>query len=368
MIPLARAGVDRGWDVVWATGADVCSYIGAAGLTVLEAGLSMAERRKRRVAYLAGREIPPRQLADYTFPFFAAVAAPPMLADLLSFTAEWVPDLVIHEAAEFAGAVTAAVRGAPSVTHGYGPLTPAHRVARAGQEAAPMWASVGLEAPPYGGSYEWLYLDIYPSSLQPTDTSHVPSRLPLRPVAFDNPTEHGDQTDRPEPGERDHLVYLTFGTTANDPSRLRTALEAISALEVKVLVTVGPDGDPVAMGTQPDRVQVERFIPQAEVLPGCNVVVSHGGSGTVLGAASWAVPQLCLPRAADQFLNADAVARSGVGQALDPEAVSGHAIRDEVQRLLVDPSFKLNARRVAAELAEMPSPPDVLDSLENLIS
>ena len=105
-------------------------------------------------------------------------------------------------------------------------------------------------------------------------------------------------------------MYLTFGTVFNDNEAFRAALAGIRDVGVGLVVTVGPNGDPAAFGPQPARVVVERYIPQTRLLPVCDVVASHAGSGTVLGALALGIPQLCLPQAADQFLNAAAVARA----------------------------------------------------------
>ncbi|HSV66149.1 MAG TPA: hypothetical protein VLJ59_09630 [Mycobacteriales bacterium] len=35
-------------------------------------------------------------------------------------------------------------------------------------------------------------------------------------------------------------------------------------------------------------MHVERYVPQSVVLPRCSVVVSHGGSGSVIGALAMA--------------------------------------------------------------------------------
>lgn len=356
-----------GWDVVWATGANACARVTQAGIAAVPAGITSGEWRDIRTTRLAGRETPPVEMGDHVFPLFGAIAAPPMLADLLELTAEWQPDLVIHDAAEFAGAIVAASQGVPSVTHGYGALTPAHRVARAGEEAAPLWQAVGLGARPYGGSYEWLYLDIYPASLQPTETAHVPRRQALRPVAFETGDDaESDGWNWADRGGGRPLVYLTFGTVYNQPDRIRVVLEAIASLDVSLLVTIGRDGDPALLGSQPDNVWIERYVPQARVFRHCDVVVSHGGSGTVLGAVSEGLPQLCLPQAADQFLNASACERSGIGLSLAPNQASGPAIADAVQRLLSEPGFQAQAKTLAQEVAEMPPPEEAVRILDEL--
>ena len=45
------------------------------------------------------------------------------------------------------------------------------------------------------------------------------------------------------------------------------------------LVTIGRNVDPESLGAVPPNVRIERFVPQAHVLPRCAAVVSHGGSG-----------------------------------------------------------------------------------------
>lgn len=297
---------------------------------------------------------------------FGAIAAPAMLDDLAPVALEWRPDLVISDAAEFAGHIVAAELGVPSVTKGFGPLLPEQRVAAAGEEVAALWRSRGLEPRPFGGSYEHLYLDIYPPELQPHAAAHVSRRRLLRPAAHDGDFDPAAPLPLP-PGSSDAaLAYVTMGTVFNDPETLSVVLDALGDLDVRALVTVGPEGDPMAVGSRPVRIRVERYVPQTAVLPHCDVVVSHGGSGTVLSTLTAGLPQLCLPQGADQFLNAAAVATAGVGVSLMPEAADEDTIRDAIALLLGDPAFRIAAGRVAASIASMPSPEDVAALLETL--
>src|SRR5204862_3746612 len=154
------------------------------------------------------------------------------------------------------------------------------------------------------------------------------------------------------------LVYVTMGTVFNDVKPLRVTIQALRELSLRVLVTVGPGGDPEALGHQPGHVRVERYVPQSAVLEYCDLVVSHGGSGTALGALAVGLPQLCLPQGADQFLNAAAIASSGAGLSLSPSEVTAEAVRHGLERLLRDASFTIAAQRIADDIAAMPSPAD----------
>jgi UDP:flavonoid glycosyltransferase YjiC (YdhE family) len=113
-------------------------------------------------------------------------------------------------------------------------------------------------------------------------------------------------------------------------------------------------------------VRVERYVPQTLVLPYCDVVVSHAGSGTVLAALALGLPQVCLPQGADQFLNAAAVSSAGVGISFMPGEQDAHAVRDAIVRILDDASSREAADRVRTSIASMPSPDDVASELEAL--
>ena len=242
MVPLARALVDRGDEVLWAVAADVGVRIDREGFRASACGPD--EEMFRSVHAARSRElagVPRAQRPDLLFAkVFGTVRTGPMLADLLPIAEAWEPTLVVHDAAEFAGPIAAAVIGVPSVTHAFGPLLPRARVAAVGDDVAPLWTEHGLEPTPYGGSYDHLYLDIYPPTLQIGDRDHVPAVQPLRPGAF---ASGGDETLPSWVTEQSMtpLVYVTFGTVFGNDAILSTIIEAVRELPVRIVVTVGPE-------------------------------------------------------------------------------------------------------------------------------
>jgi hypothetical protein len=315
------------------------------------------------------RELPPEARPEFMFAkLFGATLAPSVLPGLVRVAQEWKPALVLSDAAELCGPIVAAELGVPSVTKGFGATLPESRLRRAADEVAPLWESRGLEPRPYCGGYDHLYIDIFPPALGGHGESYVGRRQRMRPVTDDSGSD-GD-SDLPLPAGRPDapLVYVTMGTVFNDPGLLAGIVTALATLDARVLVTVGPDGDPDALGPQPDHVRVERYVPQGRLLPECDVVVSHAGSGTVLSTLALGTPQLCLPQGADQFLNADAVAGAGAGIALTPEQASPEAVGLAVDRLLSESDYPTTAAVVAASIASMPSPAEVAEVLEEVVA
>ncbi len=363
MYPLARAFRAAGHDVLWATSADAGDRLEAAGLPAAPSGLAGPELRER-VGSLQARvaTVSPRERAAFMYPrLFGETLTPPMAADLLPLATRWQPDLMVHEHGELASPLVGAVLQVPSVTHAFGGGIPPSMLEDAGARLAGLWAEHGQALPPYAGSFTTLYLDICPPSVQSVPLDHVPVRQPLRPVADSG----GAAGPLPHYLERDGrpLVYVTLGTVQNRLPLLAPAVAALAGLPVRVLVTVGPDGDPDALGPQPDHVHVERWVDQPRVLQHCDVVVSHAGSGTFLGALAEGLPQLCLPQAADQFRNSEGGRRAGAAVVLGPDESSPEAIASAVGALLTDDVLRRRARGVADEIAAMPSPDDVVERL-----
>ena len=368
VVPLARALVARGHEVRWATGPDGCPIVAAAGFTAMPCGSSAAASRDEYyLRFPVARELRPEQLPGHMFPhLFGTVGAPPRLTDLLALVDTWRPDVVVHDAAELAAPIVAATLGVPNVCHGFGALTPSERVIAASEAVAPLWRNAGLTPRPWAGCYDHLYLDIYPPSLSPAHGDYIARRQSLRPIPFSVDLSDGSEPFAPPDDDRP-IVYLTFGTVFNAVAgAFSAALDGLAELAVHVVVTVGPNADRHAFGAQPDNVSVFDYVPQTTILPVSTLVASHAGSGTFLAALDHALPQLCLPQAADQFANAQCGTNAGTALRLLPDEVNPDAVRDAAARLLSEPSFAANASRVRTELHAMPSPDTVAVTIERL--
>jgi UDP:flavonoid glycosyltransferase YjiC (YdhE family) len=365
MVPLARAFIAGGNQVLWAVNGGGVGLVSDAGIDVVEAGLTGKRLQARLLELQAAADlIRPQERAAYMFPtMFGETLSPPMLVDLLALAKDWQPDLLVHENGELAAPLVGAVLGVRCVTHAFGGGVPEEFMAEAAKRLAPLWRQYDQEPQPHAGAFDGPYLDICPASVQTVPLDHVKTRLRLRPVPY------GGEATEPGPAVLEDgarpLVYLTIGTVRAHAAKLAAAVAGIANLDVRLLVTVGPKGDPSALGPQPSHVTVKHFVPQTQVLPHAAVVVSHGGSGTFLGALGYGIPQVCLPQGADQFRNAEGGLRSGAALAVPPDEASPEAVAAAVRRVLSQGSFRTAAEAVAREIAAMPSPDQVVEELRS---
>ena len=178
------------------------------------------------------------------------------------------------------------------------------------------------------------------SQTEIADITHD-DRILLRPVPHATPGEVPART-------HEKLILVTFGTVFGGQDLLATAVAGLGRLDAQVVVA--------APG---------RWLPQAEVIRQADVVVHHGGSGTMLAALASGVPQVVLPQGADQFGNALALVEAGA--AVRPDAVSAEAIAESARLLLADGRYREAAGQVAEEIRHMPSPKEVADSLADVV-
>jgi UDP:flavonoid glycosyltransferase YjiC (YdhE family) len=298
---------------------------------------------------------------------FGRMATTALLPGMRRACAEWSPHLVLREPCEYASAVVAQQMRIP---HAQVAISLAE--AEAGSIAA---ASPALEDHRRGLVQEIQgspYLTRFPASLDP---SPFPETVRFRAPGT------GDHIALEEwwGGSDAPLIYATFGTVLGHMSIAagiyRMALAALTRLDLRVLLTVGHRFDPAAIEPVPANVHVEPWVDQARVLPAADLVVCHGGSGTVYGALAAGVPLVVTPLFADQFVNGRRVADCGAGLVVEPESGNDDGTRrvlgdgdvrriaDAIQAVLGTASYRRNARRIAREMAAAPSVDEVLDAL-----
>lgn len=164
-------------------------------------------------------------------------------------------------------------------------------------------------------------------------------------------------------------VHVTEGTVhSQEPFVLRAALQGLAHQPMQVILTTGPQRDLAALklGKPASNIQLAPWVSHSDLLPRCSVVVTTGGAGTVLSALQAGVPLVIVPTHWDKPDNAQRVVEAGAGVRLAPKQCTPDRLRAEVERVLKEPSFRDNARRLARLLAEAPGPPGAVDLLEVL--
>ncbi len=364
VVPLAKALVDAGHEVIVATGPDLQQRVAEQGLSGVVAGPSAMEGALAAMADPVLQAPGADQHREFPAAMFGATIAPAKLPVLRELADSVEPALVLHPPIDLAAPLLAAERGLPSVCYGFGhPLEPPMLEAMA-ERVAPLWSAAGLDPDPHAGLYLHRYLDPCPSGLQIDRGAAKPVAEPIRPEI---PGDEGS----PLPAWAEELgnrptVYVSLGTVPlfNQPARFQLILEKLVEDDLELVVTVSELHEPDALGELPPNVRVERWLPLAPLLPRCDAVLCHAGTGTTLAALAAGLPLVLVPDGADQFRNASACEEAGVARVLAPEEVDPTAVRDAVTAVLAEGSAeRAAAEMLAAEIAAMPSAAEVAEGL-----
>ena len=166
------------------------------------------------------------------------------------------------------------------------------------------------------------------------------------------------------------LVLVAPSTAQDAPHRLlRAALDGLGGLSgVRVLATwnrraLDPADGPSAVA--PNTRLVE-WVSYARTMPRCDVVVCHGGHGTLVRALASGCAVVVAPAAGDMNENAARVDWAGAGVRIPRRLVTPASVRLAVERALGEPGVRARARELAAWLERHDPPERAAELVERL--
>jgi MGT family glycosyltransferase len=190
---------------------------------------------------------------------------------------------------------------------------------------------------------EWLNLYLYP------DEVDYPRAQPLGPrwhnlqtsVRTTDPAWELPQALAEREGP---LVYLSLGSLGSaDVELMRKLVAELAEAPYRIVVSKGPQHTELELA---GNMVGEEFLPQTEVLPKVDLVITHGGNNTVTECLHFGKPMAVLPVFWDQHDNAQRIEETGFGARLDTYRHSGEELTGAIDRLLAD--AELRSRLAAA--------------------
>jgi len=363
LIPVARAAEAAGHIVAVGCGPSMVSTVEAAGFSVLLLGSGSAsppERLPLRPLDVAREE---QEFRDRFAHEGARYRAPYTIA----LCSAWQPDVLVCDEADLGSMVAAERLGLPYATVLVMAAGSFVRAEVIGEVLNELRAEHGL--PPDHAlemPRRYLVLSPFPPSFRDPAYPLPATAHSFRPLLPAPVSDAAPAWSSLLPGAP--IVYFTLGTVFNMESGdlFTRVLGGLRDLPINVVVTVGQHIDPTEFGPQPANVLIERYIAQESILRHCSLVVSHGGSGSVLGALAHGLPSVLIPMGADQPLNAARCVQLGVARMLDPIAATPDTVRAAASTVLADPSYRRAAERLRDEFAALPGPAYAVGLLERL--
>jgi UDP:flavonoid glycosyltransferase YjiC (YdhE family) len=148
----------------------------------------------------------------------------------------------------------------------------------------------------------------------------------------------------------DGPLVLVAASTAQDPEcrLIRVALEALADEPVRVVATTNGHTPAEPLPTPPANARVVDWLSYSQVLPHCDLVICHGGHGTVARVLSAGVPLVCVPAVGDMTETGARVAWSGAGVMLPWRLLGERSLRLATRKALKEPSYAARAAAIGA--------------------
>jgi UDP:flavonoid glycosyltransferase YjiC (YdhE family) len=147
------------------------------------------------------------------------------------------------------------------------------------------------------------------------------------------------------------IVYVTLGSSGPG-ALLGRVLETLADLPVSVIAATAGRAVPARV---PANAFLAEYLPGNEAAARAALVICNGGSPTTHQALAAGVPVLGLPANLDQYLNMQAVCRTGAGTVLRSGTVQAPELRATVERMLAQPTYATAARGLAESFARYPA-------------
>ncbi|WP_435122324.1 glycosyltransferase [Amycolatopsis thermoflava] len=335
LVPAAKALQRAGHEVAVATAPAMAPHLARAGIEHLPLPnvLTLTELVADPAAVPEGDV---REASSTLTIAFAGSLAGAFARDVLAVAGSWKPEVLVRECKEFGGYLAAERLGLPQAVLDTSPFSalnlPLVRDALNGQRA-----EFGLDTVDEPGHPEgFLLAGVVPAAWYPEEL-WVSSARYYRP---DPPAGPLDVSLLDLPDDRP-LVVAGLGSVARTfvpetPAVLETMVAALGDLPCTAVVALGADPGEWT-GPRPGNVRLMSFVPQPLLLESADLLVTHGGFGSVAEAIRTGTPMVLLPMFSDQSHNAARTAALGLGIRLDVGSLTPASLTESCEQALRAP-------------------------------
>lgn len=367
IITLAQAFRTAGARTIVATAGAMATKVAHAGLAAFDAAPDCdadAEyarwEDKRKQAHAGTRPM--------GFPFFSDLlidAADALIQD-------WHPDLIIYPPLGVCARVLGTRHEIPTVMQTVGFAHQAHHVDVVTQALLDARPDLGLQVADLAADRAWI--DVAPPSMTVLECP-APQCLPMRYVPYNGGAVVGNLWPRHTQDDAESDAARTPRRVAVSLGTLKPMVDGLGLLatilngqdeavaDVDYVIQLRHNARAELPERLPDNVRVVDWFPGG-VLDDADLFIHHGGAGNTLTALHHGVPQIVFGQGADRPLNARLVADAGCGLIPGEDGLTAQLVAGALD----DAQLAEAARRVRAEMAQMPSPAQVVEQLADLTS
>jgi MGT family glycosyltransferase len=164
------------------------------------------------------------------------------------------------------------------------------------------------------------------------------------------------------------LIYASMGTLQNRLNHIFYKIaEACVGLDAQLVIALGGGLEPEELPNLPGKPLVVKYAPQLELLQKASLTICHAGTNTVFESLYYGVPLVGIPITNDQPGVAARIAYTGVGKFISPANLTTARLRQAIQEVLTQNSYKQNAVRLQTAISQAGGVRRAVDIIEQVV-
>lgn len=161
------------------------------------------------------------------------------------------------------------------------------------------------------------------------------------------------------------LVYLSLGSMGSvDLDLMRRLVRILGSTNHKCIVSKGPRHLEYELAAN---MWGKGFLPQTDLLPWVDLVITHGGNNTTTETFAVGKPMVVMPLFSDQHDNAQRLHETGLGVRVKPYSFEDNELVEAIDRLLYDQRLNQVLQRASQRIQNSNVHQLVADRIEEII-
>lgn len=159
-----------------------------------------------------------------------------------------------------------------------------------------------------------------------------------------------------QPVSHEPTIYISLGTVNNrgQLNFYKNCMEALKDTSYQVILSIGDQTEVTSLGEIPKNISVKQKVDQINVLVNTDVFLTHCGMNSANESMYFGVPCVLYPQQSEQGAVATRLEELGAGIRL--KGGNPEQIREAIETVLTDPSYKAAAKKIQKSFHETGGP------------
>ncbi|XP_067018564.1 UDP-glucuronosyltransferase 2B15-like isoform X2 [Acropora muricata] len=186
----------------------------------------------------------------------------------------------------------------------------------------------------------------------------LPGQILVGPITVKKPKPLPAELESYVSSGTDGFIIVSFGSymeTLTSKDEIDVMAAAFGKLKQKVLWKL-KGYTPSSLSAN---IRIVKWLPQNDLLAHKEIraFVSHAGHNSLFESGYHGVPMVAIPLFADQFVNAKKAVDFGLALSLNLETLSSKLLKETIEQVVYEPSFKKSASRISKLMQDKPRSP-----------